>query len=48
MVALMLWVTLTLCGSLLLALLVWRYQIGAMQARRRRRGRSLLNYLDRN
>jgi hypothetical protein len=47
MVALM-WLTLTLCGLLLVALLFWRYQIVAMQARRRRRGRSLLNYLDRN
>ena len=40
-----LWLVLTLSGLLLIALLLWRYSIARLQARRRRQGRQLFDYL---
>jgi len=42
------WLVLSLAALLLVLLLLWRYQVAAIQARRRRRGRRLFDYLERH
>ncbi len=47
MAPVLLWLALTPTALFVVALLLWRYRGAEAQARRRRRGRDLLNYLDR-
>ena len=42
-----LWLSLSLLTVFAILLLLWRYQVAAHRARMRRRGRDLLDYLER-
>jgi hypothetical protein len=44
--AVLLWLALSGAAVLVILLLLWRYQVAATRARRRRPGRSLFAYLD--